>query len=222
MLLAPKPRIDFFEKAAPYYDLFIDILTIGMYARFLRKAVEVLDPKEGEKILDLCSGTGRAASWIVHAVGEDGEAVGMDIAKEMVEVSNDRYGKLERLTFLQKDVTEPWDYRDHFNGILTSFSLHELPEPERLGVLEKSYFALKEQGRMVIADFNPQASGWRKIILLSFFKLFEGDNVNFFFFNQNEMLRKVGFRKIKVFLVLNGLFQITVAHRNPDCANSSE
>jgi 2-polyprenyl-3-methyl-5-hydroxy-6-metoxy-1,4-benzoquinol methylase len=157
-----------------------------------------------------------------QAVGKKGQVVGMDIAKHMVKVAKDRYEESGNPTFLQKDVTEPWDYRNHFDAIFTSFSLHELPEPERLGVLEKSYFALKEQGRMVIADFNPQVSGWRKIILLSFFKLFEGDNVNFFFFNQNEMLRKAGFRKIKVFLVLNGLFQITVAHRNPDCANSSE
>jgi ubiquinone/menaquinone biosynthesis C-methylase UbiE len=185
-----------------------------MYARFLRKAVDVLDPKEGEKILDLCSGTGRAASWIVHAVGKDGEAVGMDIAKEMVGVSNDRYGLLGKLTFLQKDVTEPWDYRNYFDGILSTFSLHELPEPERLGVFEKSYFALKEKGRMVIADFNPQVSRWRKTVLLAFFKLFEKENLNFLSIDQKEMLKKAGFKTIRTFLVLSKIFQITVAHKS--------
>jgi ubiquinone/menaquinone biosynthesis C-methylase UbiE len=209
-----KSRIGFFEKTASCYDFLLDILTFGMYAQFLRKAVEVLDPKEGEKILDLCSGTGRAASWIAQAVGKDGEIVGMDIAKEMVEVSNDRHGKLEKVTFLQKDVTEPWDYRDHFNGILTSFSLHELPEPDRLGVLEKSCYALKEKGRMVIADFNPQTSGWRKKVLLAFFKLFEKENLSFLSIDQKEMLRKAGFKRIRTFLVLSGLFQITVADKS--------
>jgi ubiquinone/menaquinone biosynthesis C-methylase UbiE len=215
-------RVYFFEKTAPYYDLLLDILTFGMYARFLRRAVQVLDPKEGEKILDLCSGTGRAASWIAQLVGKEGEVVGMDIAKEMLEVSNDRYGKLEKLTFLQKDVTEPWDYHDYFDGIFASFSLHELPEPERLGVLKKSYFTLKEEGRMVIADFNPRASGWRKTVLLAFFKLTEKENLNFFSVDQIEMLRKAGFKRIRTFLVLSGLFQITIAHRNCDCANSSK
>jgi demethylmenaquinone methyltransferase/2-methoxy-6-polyprenyl-1,4-benzoquinol methylase len=210
----PESRIHFFEKIASYYDLSIDILTFGMYARFLRKAVEVLDPKAGEKILDLCSGTGRAASWITHAVGKDGEVVGMDIAKEMVGVSNDRYGMLGKLTFLQKDVTEPWDYRNYFDGILNTFSLHELPEPERLGVLEKSYFALKEKSRMVIADFNPQASGWRKTVLLAFFKLFEEENLNFFSVDQKEMLRKAGFKTVRTSSVLSGLFEITVADKS--------
>ncbi|MBM4305758.1 MAG: methyltransferase type 11, partial [Deltaproteobacteria bacterium] len=67
------PRKDIFEKIAPYYDLLLDILTFGNYAKFLRKAVKVLGPKRGEKNLDLCSGTGRVASWIVQAVGEEGE-----------------------------------------------------------------------------------------------------------------------------------------------------
>jgi ubiquinone/menaquinone biosynthesis C-methylase UbiE len=214
MLSLFESRILFFEKTAAYYDLFIDILTFGMYARFLRKAVEVLDPKEREKILDLCSGTGRVVSWIVHAIGKDGAAVGLDIAKEMVKVSNDRYGKLGNLAFLQKDVTEPWDYRNDFDGILNTFSLHELPEPERLGVLEKSYVALKENGRLVIADFNPHAWKWRKIILLAFFRLFERKNLNFLSIDQKEMLRKAGFKRIRTFLVLSGFFQITIAHKS--------
>jgi demethylmenaquinone methyltransferase/2-methoxy-6-polyprenyl-1,4-benzoquinol methylase len=207
-------RIRFFEKAAPRYDFFMDILTIGMYAWFLRRAVEVLDVKEAEKILDLCSGTGRVASWIARAVGKGGEVVGMDMAKEMIEVSNDRYGKLGRLTFLQKDVTEAWDYHDHFDGVFISFSLHELPEQGRLGVLEKSYFALKEKGRMVIADFNPQVSEWRKIVLLTFFKLFEKENLNFFAVDQKEMLREAGFKRIRTLRIPSRLFQITVAHKN--------
>jgi ubiquinone/menaquinone biosynthesis C-methylase UbiE len=207
-------RKDFFEKTAPYYDFFLDILTFGMYARFLRRAVEVLDPKEGEKILDLCSGTGRAASWMSQTVGKKGQVVGMDIAEHMVKVAKDRYGELGNLIFLQKDVAEPFDYRNYFDGILKTFSLHELPEPERFGVLEKSYSALKEKGRMVIADFNPQASGWRKSVLLTFFKLFEKENLNFFSVDQKEMLRKVGFKRIRIFWVLSGLFQITIAHKS--------
>jgi ubiquinone/menaquinone biosynthesis C-methylase UbiE len=111
-------------------------------------------------------------------------------------------------------VTEPWDYRNYFDGILSTFSLHELPEPERLGVFEKSYFALKEKGRMVIADFNPQVSGWRKTVLLAFFKLFEKENLNFLSMDQKEMLRKAGFKTIRTSWVSSGLFQITIAHKS--------
>ena len=209
-------RIDYFGKSAPYYDTVLDLLTFKQYAGFQKRAMEVLAPQSGEKILDLCSGTGRVASWIGQAVGDEGEVVGMDISKRMVEVANTRYGGLRRVLFLNKDVTKPWDYQNYFDGIFTSFAIHELPEKKRLGALEHSYLALKEKGRMVIADFNPQVSGIRKTILLAFFKLFERDNLNFFSFDQNEMLKRVGFKRIENFPVLAGIFQITLAQRSED------
>jgi demethylmenaquinone methyltransferase/2-methoxy-6-polyprenyl-1,4-benzoquinol methylase len=209
-------RIDFFGKSAPYYDTILDLLTFKQYAGFQKRAMEVLAPQSGEKILDLCSGTGRVASWIAQAVGEEGEVVGMDISKSMVEVAKRRYGGIKRVIFLHKDVTKPWEYQNYFDGIFTSFALHELPEKKRLGTLEHSFQALKERGRMVIVDFNPQVSGRGKTILLAFFKLFERDNLNFFSFDQNELLKRAGFNRIRTFPVLSGILQITLAHRSPD------
>ena len=208
-------RIDFFAKSAPYYDSILDIITFGQYAKFLERAVEILAPRKGEKILDLCSGTGRAASWIATAVGDEGEVVGLDITENMVKVAEERYGGVRNLIFLQRDVTKPFGYKNYFDGIFTSFALHELPEKYRPGVLEKSYLALKEGGRMVIADFNPQLSGKSKTISLIFFKLFERDNLNFFSFDQNGTLRKVGFKRIRTFPVLASVLQITLAYLSP-------
>ena len=208
------PRKDIFEKIAPHYDLLLGILTFGNYAKFLRKAVKVLGPKRGEKILDLCSGTGRVASWILQAVGEKGEVTGMDITQSMIDVAKERYGKSGNLIFLKKDVTRPWEYQNHFDGIFTSFALHELPEKYRLGVLEQSYSALKGKGRMVIADFNPHVSGIARMISLAFFKLFERGNLNFFDFDQKETLKRVGFKKIKTFSISGGILQITLARKN--------
>ncbi len=204
-------RIDFFSKIAPYYDILLDFLTFGLYAKFLRKAIETLDPKKGERILDLCSGTGRAASWIAQTVGEKGEVIGMDVSKNMIEVGREQYGALKNVIFIQKDVTETWGYQNYFDGIFTSFSLHEISESGRPRVMEQSYLALKERGRLVIADFNPQVSGLRKTILFVFFKLFERENINFFTFNQKGILQEVGFKEIKIFPVLSGILQITLA-----------
>ena len=178
--------------------------------------MEVLAPQSGEKILDLCSGTGRVASWIAQAVGKEGEVVGMDISKRMVEVAKRRYGGLKKVVFLHKDVTKPWQYQNYFDGIFTSLAIHELPEKKRLGALEHSFRALKKKGRMVIADFNPKVSGIGKIIILAFFKLFERGNLSFLSFDQTEVLKKVGFKRIKTFPVLAGMFQITLAQRTID------
>ena len=148
-------------------------------------------------------------------MGDEGEVVGLDITENMVKVAEERYGGVRNLIFLQRDVTKPFGYKNYFDGIFTSFALHELPEKYRPGVLEKSYLALKEGGRMVIADFNPQLSGKSKTISLIFFKLFERDNLNFFSFDQNETLRKVGLKRIRTFPVLASVLQITLAYLSP-------
>jgi len=206
-------RIDFFEKSAPYYDSILDLITFGQYTKFLKRAVEILAPSKGERILDLCSGTGRAAAWMVTAAGDTGEVVGLDITESMVKVAKERYGGMRRLIFLQRDVTNPFGYQNYFDGIFTSFAIHELPKGKRLEALAYSYLALKEEGRMVIADFNPQVSGLGKAVLLLFFKLFERENFNFFSFEQNEILKKTGFKEVETFPVLAGMFQITLAHK---------
>jgi demethylmenaquinone methyltransferase/2-methoxy-6-polyprenyl-1,4-benzoquinol methylase len=205
--------IDLFAKSAPYYDSILDLITFGQYAKFLKRTVGILAPQKGERILDLCSGTGRAASWMATAVGDEGEVVAWDITESMVKVAKERYGGLKSLLFLQRDVTKPFGYEGYFDGIFTSFALHELPEKYRPGVLEKSYLALKEGGRMVIADFNSQVSEKSKTISLIFFKLFERGNLNFFLFDQNDMLRKAGFNRVITFPVLGGILQITLAHK---------
>jgi demethylmenaquinone methyltransferase/2-methoxy-6-polyprenyl-1,4-benzoquinol methylase len=207
-------RIDFFAKSAPYYDSILDLITFGQYAKFLKRAVEILAPRKGERILDLCSGTGRAASWMAAAVGDKGEVLGLDITESMVKVARERYGGLKNLTFLKRDVTKSFGYENYFDGIFTSFALHELPEKHRPGVLEKSYLALREGERMVIADFDPQVSGKSKIISDIFFRFFERDNLNFFSFDQSEMLKRVGFKKIQTFPVLAGLLRITLAQKS--------
>lgn len=153
---------------------------------------------------------------MAHTVGSDGEVVGMDVSKSMVEWSNKRYGGFNKVMFLRQDVTKPWEYQNYFDGIFTSFAIHELPEKKRLAAFEHSYLALKEKGRILIADFNPQISENSKTISLLFFKLFERNNLNFFSFDQNEVLKKVGFKRIKPFPVLGGIFQITLAHRSAD------
>ena len=43
-------RIEFFENIAPYYDVALNLITLGLYAKFLKRSVGILNPKKGEKM----------------------------------------------------------------------------------------------------------------------------------------------------------------------------
>lgn len=213
MSQSPHNRIGLFTRMAPFYDLFVDLFSLRQYSSFLKKAVKVLAPQPGEKILELCSGTGRAASWVARAVGTEGEVVGIDVAPSMVDVARRRYVNLKSLKFRLGDITQPWELQGPFAGILMTMALHELPQGEREGVLKRSYLALKEGGRIVIADFNPEVSGWKRDLLVFIFRLIERENLNYLLFKQEEALSKAGFSDVKPFRDFLGLLQITLARR---------
>ena len=211
--MEPDRRMAFFGKIAADYDFFIDLCTLGTNARFLKKAVKILAPRKGERILDLGSGTGRVASWIFEMVGQEGLVVGMDNADGMVDAAKTRYAYPKNLIFLKQDITRSWSYRNPFDGILASFSIHELPEKGRRRVLEQSILALSDQGRIVVADFNPEISGWKRTLLGVFFNIFERPNLDFLRYGLREELTGVGFKRIKSMPFLGGLLQITLAYK---------
>lgn len=53
-------------------------------AHYTSAVLSLLDPKPGEKIVDLGCGTGEVTEQIRDAVGENGEVVGIDSSASMV------------------------------------------------------------------------------------------------------------------------------------------
>lgn len=93
--------------------------------------------------------------------------------------------------------------------VLTTNSRHRIDFFERFAPYYDFALDLLTFGRY--AEFQKRAIKILGPLLL--FKLFEKENFNFFSFEQNEILRKAGFREAETFPVLAGIFQITLAHK---------
>src|SRR6266481_5871522 len=48
-----------------------------------QKAVELLDLKVGSRVLDVCCGPGGSFPYLVHAVGQSGQVVGVEISPDI-------------------------------------------------------------------------------------------------------------------------------------------
>jgi len=68
---------------AKHYDLLMNIITLGTYPFFIRKAIKALNLKEGDRVLDFGAGTGRNGCLILKQIKEKGEFIGIDIGEEM-------------------------------------------------------------------------------------------------------------------------------------------
>jgi len=58
-LPSPRSKVEVEGWGVRYYDISLDLLSLGRYSHFMKGVVEKMGIKPGQSILDLGSGTGR-------------------------------------------------------------------------------------------------------------------------------------------------------------------
>ena len=120
----------FFDGLAEKYDATNELHSLGTKSRFDRKAVARLPIQPGDRILDLCTGTGDIAILIAQR-HPDVSIVGIDASPCMLEVAKRKAGALrERIDFRDGDALD-LDVEDGaFDGAVISFGLRNLESLE--------------------------------------------------------------------------------------------
>ena len=133
------PLADVFNATSSDFDAVTPAIW-GPAAQAMVAAVQVSD---GERVLDICSGTGASALAAARRVGPDGAVVAVDFAADLVERARINAGAsgLSAIDFRVADVTElpAGDDRD-FDVLLCGYGVFFLPDMDNtvralLGVL---------------------------------------------------------------------------------------
>jgi trans-aconitate methyltransferase len=106
--------------------------------------VQLLAPKEGERILDLGCGTGDLTD-VIKKQGAD--VIGLDSSKEMIATARKKYPGIQ----FDQGTAEDFNYGLSFDAIFSNATLHWVLEIEKaVGCMHR---ALKKGGRLV-AEFG--------------------------------------------------------------------
>jgi protein-L-isoaspartate(D-aspartate) O-methyltransferase len=92
--------------------------------------LELLDPKEGEKILDIGSGSGWTTALLAEIVGQKGKVIAIDIIPELVEFGKKnvaKYNFIEKgiVEFICADGSKGYQKESPFDKILVSATARE-------------------------------------------------------------------------------------------------
>ncbi len=138
---------------AKYYDLLMNIITLGTYPFFIRKAIKSIGLKKGESVLDFGAGTGRNDCLMLKYIGQEGKITGLEIGEEMSEKfrKNCNY---PNVNLLNKRIDEPLDFEKEFDTVFISFVLHGFVQEKREIIIKNAYKALKDGGKFAILDYN--------------------------------------------------------------------
>jgi trans-aconitate methyltransferase len=112
--------------------------------KFGAGVVELLDPKPGERILDLGCGTGQLTAEIAES---GAHVTGLDASPEMIGQARQNF---PGLTFVLGNAAD-LPFRSEFDAVFSNAALHWMIDAKR--VAERVALALRHGGRMV-AEFG--------------------------------------------------------------------
>jgi len=137
-----------FNMVAPDYDT-----GPGCFAHFGRRLVEAADVRPGHRVLDVASGRGAVLFPAAERAGPAGEAVGIDLAEEMVRAVNaeaERRGIKARVRV--GDAESP-DFPDaFFDRVLCGFGIMFFPDQGR--ALSEFRRVLKPGGILAVSTWR--------------------------------------------------------------------
>jgi demethylmenaquinone methyltransferase / 2-methoxy-6-polyprenyl-1,4-benzoquinol methylase len=148
-----------FASVAPRYDLMNDLMSAGVHRLWKNTLVDVLNPRPGEKFLDVAGGTGDIAFRIASRQRERPDVTICDINPAMLDVGRDRAvdrGLLQGLTWTTGDA-EGLPFPDcSFDGYTIAFGLRNVTDIGK--ALQEAWRVLKPGGRFYCLEFSKVTS----------------------------------------------------------------
>ena len=182
---------------ASFYDVSVNIMTLGLARRLRTLTVNQALLKPGESVLDVGCGTGGVTIPAKRRVGKNGRAAGIDPAPEMIAIARRKASRAGLEIDFRVGVIESLLIPDgSFDAVTSSLMMHHLPEHVRVKGLAEIRRVLKPGGRLLIADMMRPGPFFLKRFFTSLV-LHHGDNIRFGIEDLPELLKEAGFAEIQ-------------------------
>lgn len=160
---------ELFDTIAPYYDLMNKIMTWGLLNSWQKQFLQQTDLQKGNKVLDLCTGTGNLAYLLAEKVGLEGEVIGIDFSSKMLQRAERKKQKRKiPVQFIKGNVLTLPLPAEYFDCVTMGFALRNVDDIK--GALKEMKRVLKSGGKLVLMEISePNHYLIRKFFSLYFY-----------------------------------------------------
>jgi len=141
-----------FDRIAPTYDLLNKILSFSLDKAWRRAAVNLLEIRDGDAVLDIATGTGDLA---IPAARRGGNVIGIDLSRKMLLRALGKAGEQDlrmRYSVVQGDALS-MPFRDEtFNSAMVAFGIRNMDSLDAF--LAEICRVLSVHGRFSVLEFS--------------------------------------------------------------------
>ena len=148
-----------FNSVAHHYDFMNTLLSAGIHHLWKRAAVRLLELAPGDRVLDVCGGTGDLAILAAQYIESKGRVIVYDINRAMIEAGLDKVirAKIEsRVRYVQGNAESIAFPDEQFDATMVGFGIRNVSNMEK-GFAEM-YRVLKPGGKMMCLEFSKPTS----------------------------------------------------------------
>ena len=152
-----------FDAIARRYDLFNDLITQGQHRAWKRALVRRLGLAPGDRVLDLCCGTGDIAQRIRARLGREGAVVAADFSRQMLRLAARRLspgapGAAAPAWLACADATRLPFADAAFHAVSIGYGLRNVDDLP--GALREIHRVLKPGGVLASLDVGKVRAAW--------------------------------------------------------------
>ena len=146
------------QRAASTYNAaadFYDASPLGFWDYFGRRTIEQASLPIGSRVLDVCCGAGASALPAAEAVGQTGAVVGVDLAKELLELARAKAIQ-RRLRNIEFEIGDMLSLRfpvASFDAVVCVFGIFFVPDMSK--AVSELWSRIRPGGKLAVTTWGP-------------------------------------------------------------------
>jgi demethylmenaquinone methyltransferase / 2-methoxy-6-polyprenyl-1,4-benzoquinol methylase len=152
-----------FSTVAPRIDTLTRGFSFGFDHLWRKRAVARSGIRRGDRVLDVCAGTGELAMLLAKKVGDTGSVTGADFCVEMLELARQKCGsRYSNLSFILSDAKKLPFGDNTFDAVTVSFGMRNIPDTSL--ALRELKRVLKPGGTFLCLELTRPQVRWFRMI----------------------------------------------------------
>jgi len=119
-------RRSYYNAFSRVYDRFVELHSTDRQGVVRQQLSSLVPVKQGERILDVCTGTGALLPYLRTKIGTNGSVIGVDFSRGMLSESVRKTRELDNIHLVEADVTCLPFVGDSFDGVTCTHAFYEL------------------------------------------------------------------------------------------------